>query len=374
MIRADFVIVGSGITGSTIARILADHKQHVTILERKNHIAGNVYDYKHESGITIHKYGPHYFRCGSEKIWNFVNRFSTFYNWSAELRSKVNDEHLNWPLQQSSIEKIAGIEWNLFKGEPKNFEEACLAKMPRELYELFIKGYTEKQWGTKCTELDKELATRITVNKSNVSTLTPNHKWNALPRNGYTEMVRNMLKGINVITEFDYLENRKNIVANKLLVFTGAIDEFFAYKYGKLKYRSQNRSVEYLTDVEQYQPYIQVNYPNTDDPRIRTIEWKHLMHENDKKNVKGTLLTHEIPATPATPHQYEYPFPDKANKVLYEKYKQEAKALKNVLICGRLGEYKYYDMDQAIGRAMNFASEILKNFEIVNTEKEVMRA
>ena len=104
------------------------------------------------------------------------------------------------------------MEWDLFKGEPKNFEEACLAKMPRELYELFIKGYTEKQWGVKCTELDKELATRITVNKSNVNTLTPNHKWNALPRNGYTEMVRNMIKGINVITEFDYLENRKKLL------------------------------------------------------------------------------------------------------------------------------------------------------------------
>lgn len=374
MIRADFVIVGSGLTGSTIARILADYQQHVVILERKNHIAGNVYDYKHECGAMIHQYGPHYFRCGSEKIWNFVNRFSSFYNWSAELRSKVNDDYLNWPVQQSYIEKIAGTNWNLFKGEPKNFEEACLAKMPRELYELFIKGYTEKQWGVKCTELDKELATRITINKSNVNTLTPNHKWNALPRNGYTEMVRNMLDGINVITEFDYLENRENIVANKLLVFTGPIDEFFGYKYGKLKYRGQNRRVEHLPGKEQYQPYIQVNYPNAEEPRIRTIEWKHLMHEGDKKNVKGTLLTHETPFTPETPHQYEYPFPDKANKALYEKYKQQAEALKDVLICGRLGEYRYYDMDQAIGRAMNFASEILRNFGIVESEKEVVRA
>ena len=112
-----------------------------------------------------------------------------------------------------------------------------------------------------------------------------------------------------------------------MLVFTGPIDEFFDYKYGKLKYRSQNRKIEYLTETEQYQPYIQVNYPNTDDPRIRTIEWKHLMHKTDKKNVKGTLLTHETPFTPATPHQYEYPFPDKANKVLYEKYKHEAEPL-----------------------------------------------
>ncbi len=374
MIKADFVIVGSGLTGTTIARILTDHQQDVIILERKNHIAGNVYDYKHESGAMVHKYGPHYFRCGSEKIWNFVNRFSDFYNWSAELRSKVNSDYLNWPVQQSYIEKIAGTEWDLFKREPKNFEEACLSKMPRQLYELFIKGYTEKQWGVSCLELDKELANRITINKSNVNTLTPHHKWNALPRNGYTEMVQNMIADINVLTEFDYLENRDKVIANRLLVFTGPVDEFFDYKYGKLKYRSQNRRIEYLPDTAQYQPYIQVNYPNPDDPRIRTIEWKHLMHEADKKHARGTVLTHETPYTPDSPHQYEYPFPDKVNKALYEKYKLAAEKLEKVLICGRLGEYRYYDMDQAIGRALNFASDILKRFDIAEEEKKEVRA
>jgi UDP-galactopyranose mutase len=370
MIKADFVIVGAGLTGSSIGRILADNNQDVIILDRKNHVAGNVFDYKHESGAMIHKYGPHYFRCGSEKIWNFVNRFSEFYNWSAVLRSKVNGEYLNWPVQQSYIEQIAGKEWNLFKGEPKNFEDACLAKMPQQLYELFIKGYTEKQWGVKCTDLDKELAVRITINKSNVTTLTPNHKWNALPRNGYTSMVQNMIGDIPVELNFDYLENKNKVVANKLLIFTGPVDEFFGYKYGKLKYRGQNRRVEHLPDTEEYQPYIQVNYPNAEDPRIRTIEWKHLMHEDDKKKVQGTLLTHETPFTPQNPHQYEYPFPDKINKSLYEKYKKDADELKNILICGRLGEYRYYDMDQAIGRAMNFATEILQRFNIAEDVKE----
>lgn len=370
MIKADFIIVGSGLTGSTIARILADSGQDVIILERKNHIAGNVYDYKHESGAMIHKYGPHYFRCGSEKIWEFVNRFSDFYNWSAELRSKVNGEYLNWPVQQSYIEQIAGKDWDLFTGEPKNFEEACLSKMPRALYELFIKGYTEKQWGVKCVDLDKELANRITINKGNVNTLTPHHKWNALPRKGYTEMVKNMIGDIRVELNFDYLQNRNNVVANKLLIFTGPVDEFFEYKYGKLKYRGQNRNVEHLPDTEQHQPFIQVNYPNADDPRIRTIEWKHLMHPEDKQHVKGTLLTHETPFTPESPNQYEYPFPDKTNKTLYEKYRQDAENLSGVLICGRLGEYRYYDMDQAIGRAMNFAADILKEFNITSDIKE----
>lgn len=365
MIKADFVVVGSGLTGSTIARMLADKGQDVIILERKDHLGGNVFDYRHESGAMVHKYGPHYFRCGSEKIWNFLNRFTDFYNWSASLKSKVNGEYLNWPVQQSYIEKIAGKDWHLFEGEPSNFEEACLAKMPRKLYELFIKGYTEKQWGVPATTLDKELAARITINKANVTSLTPNHKWNAIPSKGYTEMMRNMIGDIPLKLSFDYLQHRQSVQANKLLIFTGPVDEFFDYKYGKLKYRGQQRKLEYLENTDQYQPCIQVNYPNIDDPRIRTIEWKHLME--NKQQVKGTVLTHETPFTPTDSNQYEYPFPDKINKELYQKYKSEADSLTDTLICGRLGEYRYYDMDQAIGRAMSLGSKIMEKFGIAET-------
>ncbi|MEP6684941.1 MAG: UDP-galactopyranose mutase [Parafilimonas sp.] len=364
MIKADFIIVGAGLTGSTIARILTDHDQNVVILDRKNHPAGNVYDYRHESGAMIHKYGPHYFRCGSEKIWNFLNRFTEFYNWSASLKSKVGNEYLSWPVNVDYINKIVGEDWGLFKGEPSNFEEVCLSRMPGQIYEMFIKGYTEKQWGVKATELDKELAVRITINKSNVNSLTPNHKWNALPRNGYTEMVRNMIEDIPLELEFDYLQNKEKVVANKMVIFTGPIDEFFGYKYGKLKYRGQNRRIEHLQNVDQHQPSVQVNYPNAEDPRIRTIEWKHLMHPDEKNMVDGTLLTHETPFTPENSNQFEYPFPDKINKTLYEQYKADAEKLDNVLICGRLGEYRYYDMDQAIGRAMKLTSEIMEKFEI----------
>ena len=368
MIKADYVVVGAGLTGSTIARILKDYKQDVIILDRKEHIAGNVYDYRHECGAMINKYGPHYFKCGSEKIWNFLNRFTEFYNWSATLCSKVNGEYLNWPVNQDYIEKVAGTNWNLFRGEPSNFEDACLAKMPKQLYEIFIKGYTEKQWGVKATELDKELANRITINKPNVNTLTPNHRWNAIPRNGYTEMVKNIIGGIELKLDFDYLRNVERIVAKKMLVFTGPVDEFFNHKYGKLKYRGQNRKIEYLDNIQQHQPCIQVNYPDINDPRIRTIEWKHLIPQEKKDKIKGTVLTHETPFTPQNSNQYEYPFPDKYNKNLYEKYKQDADKLSNTLICGRLGEYKYYDMDQAIGRAMMLAAGILQkqNISFVN--------
>ncbi len=371
MIKADFVIVGAGLTGSTIARILTDNGQDVVIVDRKDHIAGNIYDYKDESGAMIHKYGPHYFRCGSEKIWNFLNRFTEFYNWSALLKSKVGNEYLSWPVNEDYINKIVGEDWNLFKGEPLNFEEVCLSRMPKQIYEMFIKGYTEKQWGVKATELSKDLAVRITINKGNVNTLTPHHKWNALPRYGYTEMMRSMVNGIPLTLQYDYLRNKEAVIANKLLVFTGPVDEFFNYKHGKLKYRGQNRRIEHLENTEQHQPCIQVNYPNPEDPRIRTIEWKHLMHPDDKAKVKGTMLTHETPFTPENANQYEYPFPDKQNKELYEQYKSEADALSDVLICGRLGEYRYYDMDQAIGRAMKLATEIMEKFEISSSVEYV---
>lgn len=363
MIKADFVIVGSGLTGSTIARILADHHQDAIVVERKNHIAGNVYDYRHESGARIHKYGPHYFRCGSEKIWRFVNRFAGFYEWSAVIASRVDGTYLNWPVQQSVIERVAGTTWNLFKGEPRNFEEACLSRMPVPVYELLIKGYTEKQWGVRCVDLDSQLAARITVHKANTTpALTPDRRWNALPVGGYTELVRSMLDGIPVMTGYDYLANRHRVIANKLLVFTGPIDEFFGYKYGRLKYRAQLRSVEYLPHIEQYQPYVQVNYPHAQESRIRTIEWKHLMREHDRKRVQGTVVTHETPFTPDDPYDYEYPFPDVTNQTLFRRYRKDADGLANVVICGRLGEYRYYDMDQAIGRAMGLASAILEKY------------
>src|SRR4051812_28314600 len=364
MIQSDFVIVGAGLTGSTIARLLTDYGQDVIILDRKDHIAGNVYDYKHESGAMIHKYGPHYFRCGSEKIWSFLNRFTSFYNWSAVLKSKIGNEYLSWPVNEAYINSIVSEDWDLFKGEPANFEEVCLSRMPKFIYEMFIKGYTEKQWGVKATELSKDLAVRITINKGTVNTLTPNHRWNALPAQGYTEMVRGIIGDIPVKLNYDYLQHRDSVKANKLLIFTGPIDEFFNYKFGKLKYRGQNRRMEHLPDVTDHQPCIHVNYPNSEDPRIRTIDWKHLMPTQEKENMKGTVLKHETPFTPEEPWQYEYPFPDKANQDLYLQYKAEAEKLNNTLICGRLGEYRYYDMDQAIGRAMSLTGKILERFKL----------
>lgn len=362
MIEADFIVVGSGLTGSTIARLLADQGHGVAILERRNHIAGNVFDYRHESGITIHKYGPHYFRCNSQRIWDFLNRFTAFYDWAPIIKSRVNSELLSWPVNTSYVNSLVGEDWRLFTGEPSNFEEECLSRMPREIYEQFIKGYTEKQWGVPATSLSKKLAARITINKGEEQTLTPNHRWNALPEHGYTEMVKGIIGNIPVYTDFDYLKNKNDVRANKFLVFTGLIDEFFDYKFGKLQYRAQSRELEYFPDSNLYQQCVQVNYPDPNEPRARTLEWKHLLPAAETNAVAGTIVTHETPFTPSDPTHYEYPFPDHVNAQLYKRYKAEAKQLADTMICGRLGEYRYYDMDHAIGRAMTLADRILSAF------------
>lgn len=359
MLQADYVIVGSGLTGSTIARMLADHNQDVLLLERKHHIAGNVFDYRHELGLLIHHYGPHYFRCNSAKIWTFLNRFTSFYEWSATVKAKLNEDFHSWPINQSHVDALGPTGWHYFSGEPNNFEEACLAKIPSPLYQTFIKGYTEKQWNIKATDLNKELASRITINQANEDTLTPNARWNALPMNGYTDMVRKMIDGIKIRLNFDYLTHKDSVKANKLLVFTGPIDEFFQYKHGKLTYRGQRRQTEYFPQVHQLQPCVQVNYPDPHDPRIRTIEWKHLLRADRRAGLPGSVVTHETPFTPTNPEDYEYPFPDQRNKALYQRYRSEANQLTNTLICGRLGEYRYYDMDQAIGRAMSIAAKLI---------------
>lgn len=361
-ITADFVVVGSGLTGSTIARLLADQGQDVVILDRRDHIAGNVFDYQHASGAMVHQYGPHYFRCNNERIWNFLNRFTAFYNWAPIIKSKVHNQHLGWPVNADYVNQVVGQDWGLFTGESENFEQECLSRLPQPIYEQFIKGYTEKQWGVPATSLSKKLAARITINKGTEQTLTPNHRWNALPANGYTAMVKNMLGDIPVHLGIDYLKHKEQIHAKHLLIFTGLIDEFFDYKLGRLKYRGQNRATEYFPEQDNYQPCVQVNYPSPDDPRIRTIEWKHLQPADSTSTIKGTVVTHETPLTPSDPSHFEYPFPDHANADLYKHYRAEAKKLQDVLICGRLGEYRYYDMDHAIGRAMKLADDILAKF------------
>lgn len=356
--QADYVIIGSGLTGAVIARLLVEAKKDVLVLERRSHLGGNVNDYLHPSGIRIHTYGPHYFRTSAERIWEFVNRFANFDRYEPCLKTFVDGQYVNWPLSPSDIVKFAGAGWEPeFKGVPENFEEAVLSMMPRTVYEKFVKSYTEKQWGISARSLSVDLATRLTVREDPRLSL---EKYQGIPKGGYVSLMENVLGGIPLSLDFDYLRNRDKVKARKLLVFTGAIDEFFGFSHGRLTYRSQLRKHTYLPDASFVQPCGQVNNPSQETgPHIRTLEWKHMLDPGQAEQAQGSVLTTETPFTPGDPNDYEYPFPDQTNADLYSLYKTLAQKEKGLLICGRLGEYKYYDMDQAIARAMLLAERIL---------------
>lgn len=360
MDQVDYLIVGTGLTGSVIARILADANKNILCLERRGHVGGNVHDDTHPSGIRVHTYGPHYFRTNDRTLWDFVNRIAPFRPFEAVLKSWVDGNYENWPIAGSYIRKVVGESWVPdFCGEPSNFEEACLAMMPRIVYEKFVKGYTEKQWGVPARSLTAKLAKRFDVRADDEPRLM-RHKYQGLPMYGYADFMRRMLQGIPVIHSCDYFRNKDQFKASKLLIFTGPIDEYFGFDLGRLTYRGQKREHDYLGDVELAQPCVQVNNPDpSNGPHIRTLEWKHMMPEDFRSEVRGTVLTRETTITPTDPGDYEYPFPDDANARLYEAYSSRAKGIPSILICGRLGEYRYYDMDQAIARAQLLAKRIL---------------
>ncbi len=360
--NVDYLIVGSGLTGSVIARYLFDAGFDVLVLERRHHVGGNVYDITHQSGIRIHAYGPHYFRTNSERIWNFVNRFSSFYKYEACIKSLVDGIYENWPVSELYIKKTIGDHWRPhFYGIPKNFEEKSLSMMPKVVYEKFIKGYTQKQWGIDPRYLSSSLAGRFKVQSDNDPRLKQ-HKYQGIPVDGYARLMENMLSGIPVETNVDYVKNVDKYKYKKKMIYTGPIDEYFGYDSGRLKYRGQRRRHEVVKTNNYILPLGQVNNPDLNNGKyIRTLEWKHMMPPDFVNSIPISILTREYPYTPTDPDCFEYPFPDEKNKKLYNKYASRTKSMSNIIFCGRLGEYKYLDMDQAIARASKIALKIIIN-------------
>ena len=358
--NVDYLIVGSGLTGSTIARRLADAGREVLILERRAHIGGNVHDTLHSSGVRVHTYGPHYFRCLSPRIWEFVNRFSMFRPYEAQVKILVDGIYEDWPVHRQTVQRY--LDWvpPQSKRRPRNFEEACLRKLPPQVYHAMIEGYTRRQWGVEPHRLGAELAQRIRINGDHQHSLTPQHRYQALPTLGYAGWMEAMTGGIPCLRGVDYLQQRDQFRARKLLVFTGSMDEFFGFDEGQLAYRGQRRRLVFYPDRNSFQPCVQVNHPEADEfAPLRTIEWKYLLPPKQQQFVEGTVVTQEFPFSPSNPDAFEYPVPDLLNKALSHRYRARAALTPNLLLCGRLGEYRYYDMDQAIGRALHLADGIL---------------
>ena len=358
--NTDYLIVGSGLTGATIARILHDYGKKVVVVERRPWIGGNCYDYNHECGIRVGKYGPHHFRTSDEDIWKFVIRFDSFYRFELTILTEINGSLVNYPITRDYIEQVCGNKWQpVFTDKPTNFEEACLTKMPRLVYDQIVKPYTEKQWGVEAKSLSIDLASKVHINKGNDKRLVSDiHQ--GFPIHGYTYFIERLLEEIPVITNYDFLQHKKDIGYNNL-IYTGLMDEFFDFEFGKLAYRGQKRNTFLIENRTWYQEAQSVNNPSKENgEHIRTVEWKYYMpFQYANSIINNTVITKETPYTPDNPDEYEYPFPSEENKELYNRYRLKASHDKKLVICGRLGDYKYYSMNHAIKQAMLIARKLL---------------
>lgn len=364
MSKFDYLIVGAGLFGSVFAYEATQRGKKCLVIDKRNHIAGNIYTENIE-GINVHKYGAHIFHTSDKAIWEYVNRFADFNNFINSPIASYKDELYNLPFNMNTFSKMWGIKTpaeakaiiagqiaNLNIGEPKNLEEQALKLVGTDVYEKLIKGYTQKQWGRPCTELPafiiKRLPLRFTYDNNYF-----NDRYQGIAIGGYTQIIEKMLAGSDVKTDTDYFEFiKENPDIAEKTVFTGQIDEFFGYRYGALGYRSVRFENEIL-DTDNYQGNAVVNYTDKEVPYTRIIEHKHFEFGKQEK----TVISREYSAEWQPGIEPYYPINDEANNALYEKYKTLAATRPDVIFGGRLGQYKYYDMDKVIAAALSAVDE-----------------
>jgi UDP-galactopyranose mutase len=364
----DYVIVGCGLYGITFARLATDAGKKCLIIDKKNHIGGNCYTEEVE-GINVHVYGPHIFHTSSPVVWDFVNKFAEFNNYTTYIKAHSDGKMYSLPFNMNTFyelwgtktpkEAIEKIESQKFHGEPSNLEEQALSLVGTDIYEKLIKNYTTKQWGREPKDLPafiiKRLPVRFTFNDNYF-----NDKHQGVPIGGFTKMFEKMLDGIEVRLETDYFDNREyfNSIADKV-VYTGCIDEFFDYEFGPLEYRSLRFETK-VFDEENYQGSAIINYCDEDTPYTRSTEHKHF--ENSVSN--KTVVTFEYPAEYDSNMVQYYPVNDDKNQEVYNKYFEKTKKLTKIIFGGRLAEYKYMDMHVVIASAINkINKEISKESE-----------
>lgn len=361
----DYLIVGSGLYGAIVARELKNAGYKVLIIEKRNHIAGNVYTEKRDN-INVHVYGAHIFHTSDEKVWNYVNKYAKFNDFINSPLAYYKGEYYHMPFNMNTFHEIWGvntaeeakakIEEEKAKENIKeitNLEEQAISLVGRTIYERLVKGYTEKQWGRDCKDLPsfiiKRLPLRFEYNNNYFNDI-----YQGIPIGGYTKLIENIIGDIEVKLNEDYLKNKDywNKQA-KNIIYTGAIDEFYDYKFGELEYRSLKFEVERI-EKEFYQKNCVINYTEREVPYTRIIEHKYF--ENDQSPV--TWITKEYPSDYKKGMEKFYPMNDEKNNNLYKKYAELASNEKNIFFGGRLGKYKYYDMDDVIAEALKDFEEI----------------
>ena len=362
----DYLIVGSGLYGAICAYELNKKGYKVLVIDKRNHIAGNIYTENIEN-INVHKYGAHIFHTSNKEVWEYINQFAEFNNYINSPIAVYKGEIYNLPFNMNTFSRLWGVltpdeakakieeeKAQYHIDEPKNLEEQAINLVGPTIYEKLVKGYTAKQWGRPCTELPafiiKRLPVRFTYDNNYF-----NDRFQGIPMGGYTKIIEKMLEGIEVRLNTDFFANRQLEKECKKIIYTGPIDQFFDYKFGELEYRSVRFETEIIDKVN-YQGNAVVNYTEYEVPYTRIIEHKHF--EFDVTSPK-TIISREYSSTWKKGDEPYYPVNNERNNTLYERYKEEANKLPNVYFGGRLGQYKYYDMDKVILEALNNLKDMM---------------
>ena len=364
MKQFDYVIVGSGLFGSVFAYEAKKRGKKCLVLEKRDHIGGNVYC-ENVEGVTVHKYGAHIFHTSNKRVWEYVNSLCEFNRFTNSPIANYNGEIYNLPFNMNTFAKLWGVftpdeakakieeQSSKIKGEPKNLEEQAISLVGEDIYVKLVKGYTEKQWGRSCTELPSFIIKRLPVRYTYDNNYF-NDLYQGIPIGGYNEIINKLLEGIEVRTGVDYNEDREKYNAlGECVLYTGTLDTFYDYKFGKLQYRSLRFETE-LLDKQNYQGVAVVNYTDRETPYTRIIEHKHFEFGTQEK----TVITKEYPSEWEEGMEAYYPVNDVQNQELFQKYKTLADGEENVIFGGRLAEYKYYDMDKVIESALNKVDEV----------------
>lgn len=368
----DYLVVGSGLFGAVFARQATDAGKTVLVIDKRPNVAGNVYTEKVE-GINFHKYGAHIFHTNNTEVWNYVNRFATFNRFTNSPVANYKGELYSMPFNMYTFNKMWGVvtpeeaaakieeQKKEITGEPRNLEERAISLVGRDIYEKLVKGYTEKQWGRDCKELPafiiKRLPVRLTFDNNYFNAL-----YQGIPIGGYTKLVENLLDGIEVQLNVDYLVDRAkwDAIAEKV-VYTGAIDAFFNYSLGNLEYRSVRFENEVL-DIPNFQGNAAVNYTDRETPWTRIIEhkWFEFGKDENGNDLPKTIISREYSSEWKPGDEPYYPVNDEKNGALYKEYRALADQEGKVIFGGRLGEYKYYDMDAVIASALECVKRELR--------------
>lgn len=367
----DYLIVGSGLYGAVFAHEAKEKGKKVLVVDKRPNIGGNIYTEKIE-GINVHKYGAHIFHTNNKKVWDYINRFAEFNRFTNSPVANYKGELYSMPFNMYTFNKMWGVvtpeeaaakideQRAEITHEPQNLEEQAVSLVGRDVYEKLVKGYTEKQWGRDCKDLPafiiKRLPVRLTFDNNYFNAL-----YQGIPIGGYTRLIENLLDGIEVRLNTEYLMHKTELDSlAERVIYTGAIDAYFGYSLGYLEYRSVRFETEML-DIPNFQGNAAVNYTDSDTPWTRIIEhkWFEFGKDAEGNNLPKTVISREYSSEWKPGDEPYYPVNDEKNSKLYEQYKILADAEENVIFGGRLGKYKYYDMDQVIADALSNAESEL---------------